>query len=313
LIGEHISKVAIIILNWNGLEDTIECLGSLKKITYPNYDIILVDNASIDGSAQRLADEFPKVMLIVNEENLGFAAGCNVGIKRAVQRNADYILLLNNDTLVKPDFLNRAVAFAEENPAVGLVGGKIYWHGEGKRLWDAGGEINWLKGVGERMGWGQVDEGQYDTPRLTTFVTACLMLIKKKVVLNVGLLPEEYFFGVEEWDYSVRVARAGYKLAYVPQLVIWHKIGGAHSSDLAPKWVYCHHRSRLLFMRQNAPKAWYPLWFGLMRAYAEYKKYVQFPRLVPDNADRLRRAIDQAFVDHRQKSRITRQDLEVFG
>lgn len=305
-------KVFIVLLNWNSFADSRECLLSLREITYPNYDIILVDNASIDGSAQRLADEFPEVMLIVNEENLGFAAGCNVGIKRAIQRNADYILLLNNDTLVKPDFLEPAVAFTEENVDVGLVGGKIYKYGEGKRLWDAGGEINWLRGFGKRMGWGQLDVGQFDTPRLTTFVTGCLMLIKKEVVLNVGLLPEEYFFGVEAWDYSVRVARAGYKLAYVPQFVIWHKVGGAHN-DHVPKWVYCYLRSRLLFMQRNASKAWYPIWFGLMRAYAEYKKYVQFPRIVPDNADRLRQAIDQAFVDHQQKSRITRQDLEMFG
>jgi GT2 family glycosyltransferase len=306
-----IPQVTIILLHWNAYTDTKACLESLLAITYPAYTLLLVDNASSDGSAAKLAAEFPTVKLVHNEANLGFAAGNNAGIRYALTENPDYILLLNNDTVVKSDFLEAAVQYGQRHPEVGLIGGKIFFHESPDRIWDAGGEIDWLRGHGKRKGGKEMDRGQYDSPRLTTFVTGCMMLIRRDVIETVGLLPEEYFFGVEEWDYSVQVARSGYQLAYVPDFVCWHKVGGSHA-HLEPKWVYNYLRSRLLFMRRQAPSAWYPAWLSMMKLYSWYKKKIQLPRLAPAQAAELERAVTLAFRDHHRKGRVTVDDLEQF-
>ncbi|MEM7129583.1 MAG: glycosyltransferase family 2 protein [Chloroflexota bacterium] len=309
---KHFPHVAIILLNWHSYIDTSECLNSLCKSTYQNRTIIVVDNGSRDDSADQLENEFSEISLLRTGENLGFAAGNNVGITHAIEQGADYFLLLNNDTLVSPGFLEPAIDYAENSPNVGLVGGKIYFAQPSTLIWDAGGRIDWLRGHGKREGTRLIDTGLYEDVRQTTFVTGCMMLIKRSVIDRVGLLPEEYFFGVEEWDYSVQVSRAGFKLAYIPEFKIWHKVGQAHN-DLSPKYVYSYMRGRMLFMRRNAPRYWYLVWLLSMRLQSYYKKHIQFPKLAPDVATDLANALDKAFLDHRLKSAITRDDLEQFA
>src|SRR4030042_2187559 len=136
-------KVSIIILNWNGLEDTIECLNSLKKITYPNYKVILVDNGSKGNDARVLREKFGDyIHLIENDRNYGYAKGVNIGIRYALANSAsEYILLLNNDTVVAPDFLNQLVKLAESDSSVGIVGPKTYYYGSSSRLESIGARL----------------------------------------------------------------------------------------------------------------------------------------------------------------------------
>ena len=178
-------KVSIIVLNWNTYELTRESLESLREITYPNYEIILVDNASSDGSVPRLKKDFPHVTLIQNRANLGFARGCNVGIRCALSREADYVLLLNSDSVVEKGFLEPAVEHAESDKKIGLVSGKIYLKDKPGYLWYAGGSFSLLRGMVVIRGWHQLDEGQFNKPEEVDVSTGALMLIKREILDKV--------------------------------------------------------------------------------------------------------------------------------
>ena len=171
--------VSIIILNWNGLEDTIECLESLRGITYPNYEIIVVDNGSEGNDVKILQARFGGyIHIIKNDNNYGFAKGNNIGMRYALQREAEYILLLNNDTTVAPDFLSELVNVAESDPKSGLLGPKVYFYYEPDVIWFAGGRISLLSRTSNR-GYKQVDKGQFDRVDLVDFISGSCMLIKR--------------------------------------------------------------------------------------------------------------------------------------
>jgi len=150
-------KVFIIILNWDNWTDTKDCLKSLENNGYPNYEVVVVDN----GSTEKFEISDPKIKVIYNKENLGFSGGNNVGIKYALDNNADYVLLLNNDTIVNHNFLNKLVEIAEKDNKIGMVGPKIYFP-DSKKIWFAGGQINWLYNKGTMRGFDEIDNGQYD-------------------------------------------------------------------------------------------------------------------------------------------------------
>lgn len=225
--------VYIVVLTWNGKTDTIECLNSLKKIDYPNYKILVVDNASEDGTSEIVRSEFPEIELIINKENLRFAGGNNVGIYYSLQRKSDYILLLNNDTIVDRSFLSQLIESAETNPKIGIVGPKIYFYSEPKRIWYAGGKIEWWKGWISHVGIREIDNGKYETVRETDFITGCCMLIKREVVESIGKLDERYYIYGEDVDYCIRAKAVGYNILFQPKAIIWHKLSvstGGHLS-----------------------------------------------------------------------------------
>ncbi len=157
-------KVIAIVLNWNGKEDTVNCLGSLSSIVYPNYEIIVVDNYSTDGSIECLEEMYPSIEIIRNSKNLGFAEGNNVGMRRALAGGADYVLLLNNDTIVDRYFLDRLVAAAEGDQTIGFAGPKVYYldHEDGGHVISfAGGALNMWIGRSRHRGLDELDSGQY--------------------------------------------------------------------------------------------------------------------------------------------------------
>ncbi len=241
--------VAIIVLNWNSYEDTLACLDSLAKIDYPNYQLVLIDNGSEDESVAEIQTAYPDLSLEVTGENLGFVGGNNLGMQMAEKLGADYMLLLNNDTEVDPQFLNLMVAAAEADEQVGVVGPTIYYYDEPKVMWSAGGEIDWPRGNTFMVGLNQTDEGQFgDEPRLVDFVTGCAFLIKTPVVQQVGMLDPRFFAYFEETEWCVRVQRAGYRILHVPQAKIWHKISIVQR-DATPYVVYYMTRNRLLFLK----------------------------------------------------------------
>lgn len=225
-------RVAIIVLTWNGKSDTLGCLRSLRDVTYPNFWTIVVDNASSDGTVDAVRKDFPDVQVLVNGSNLRFSGGNNVGIFSACQSGAEYVLLLNNDTLVEPGFLEHLVRAAQETGA-GFVGPKIYYASDRRRFWYAGGRIEWWKGWISHVGVREEDHGQFDVRTDTDYVTGCCVLASREVVERVGVLDESYYIYGEDADWSIRGTRAGYRVIYEPLAVIYHKVSvstGGHFS-----------------------------------------------------------------------------------
>ncbi len=260
-------EVSIIILNWNGLEDTIECLGSLKKITYPNYEVIVVDNGSKENDAQVLEEKFGDyVHLIRNDRNYGYTGGNNIGIRYALDNSSpDYLLILNNDTVVAPDFLGQMVAVAESDASIGIVGPKVYYYDFPNRIQSVGVMTSLRTGQSRVIGKKQIDTGQFDIQREVDYVSGCCLLIKKELIQKVGLFDERYFCYCEESDYCIRAERAGYKTVYVPLAKIWHKKPmqeklwqgspkGGHTAALS---YYYWARNKFKFMRKHATKRQY--------------------------------------------------------
>jgi GT2 family glycosyltransferase len=240
-------SVVIIILNWNGLADTLACLGSLSHLDYPAYEILVVDNGSQDGSASAIRDAFPQVQVIEAGENLGYVGGNNLGLEHACTRNAAYALLLNNDTEVSADFLSKMVALAEADFKIGVVGPTIYYAEPGDMIWSAGGKLDWRSGLTLLDGMDQIDRGQYgEVPRLVDFVTGCALLVKIPVVKDVGKLDSRFFAYFEENEWCLRVTQAGYKICHLPTAKIWHKISPDHREH-SPQVYYYMTRNRLLF------------------------------------------------------------------
>jgi GT2 family glycosyltransferase len=311
-------KVAIIVLNWNNYAATSRCLESLADITYPNYLIYLIDNNSHDGSKEMLYEKFndSEVRFIFNEKNLGFSAGCNEGISKALQDDCDYILLLNNDCIAyKKDFLVQGVKLAESNSHYGIIGGKILFWPDTKRIWSTGGYITILGG--ERyIGYGEIDEGQYDEIAERHFISGALMLIKREVLRQIGLLPEIYFFGKEDWEFSNLARSKGYLLLYDPKFSIYHEASSSHEwTD--PVYIYNGALSKILYWRRNSPRALFRIWFTMYRLYLEYffdLKYHlmgrRFLQGVPSNV--LRIAMLDAVMDAPQIDKISEETLICF-
>jgi len=244
-------KVGIILLNWNGEEDTVNCLSSLKYIDYPNYEIVLVDNGSQDGSPDRIKAKFPEITLIKNKENLGFAEGNNVGIRRLLQDKTDYFLLLNNDTVVDKNFLREMVSAFDRDPKIGMAGPKIYYMHDRDRIWYAGGDFRKISGRTYHIGQMQKDKGQFDEFKEVGFITGCALLVKREVVDKIGLLDKDYFNNYEDVDWSARAKAAGYKLMYVPTSVIWHKFAASMGGRFSPFYIYYRIRNNLLYVKKN--------------------------------------------------------------
>jgi GT2 family glycosyltransferase len=256
-------KVSIIILNWNGLKDTLECLESLKKITYSNYEVIVVDNGSAGNDADVIEGKYPRyVKLIRNDHNYGFAEGNNIAIKWAQQNsNPDFFLLLNNDTVVNNNFLKELIRVAQSDDAYGILGSKIRYFDHPDIIQNAGGKINLGIGVVRQIGFKQKDVGQYDQTKVTDCVSGCCFLIKKQVINKIGLLDDKYFCYYEETDYCLRARRAGYKVVVVPSSEIRHKkqlkkrgFDSYSEVNFNSQAYYYSARNKFIFMKNHATK-----------------------------------------------------------
>lgn len=246
-------KVAVVILNYNNPHDTIECVNSLMRNSYENFEVILIDNGSTDNSVEMLKTlKYRNLTFIRNEKNLGFAGGCNIGIRHALRSGADYVLLLNNDTVVREDFLDSLMEQALKHPDAGVIGPKIYFYDESNKIWFAGGYIDW-KYDGAHVGYGKPDAGEYNAEKPVEFVTGCAMLVKREVLERVGLLDSSLFLYQEDVDFCIRVRKAGYKCIYIPYPHVWHK-GGATTKErrrMSPLHRYWGTRNKLALFRKN--------------------------------------------------------------
>lgn len=253
-------KVGIVIINWNNYEDTSECLRSISGLTYSDLDVAVVDNGSTDDSLFKLETEFPEVNFIASGSNLGFARGNNLGIGECLSRGAEYILLLNDDVVCPPGFIEPLLECFKEDPNTGLVGPKIHYFDRPDTIWTAGGRILWRRGAFTGYGMNEIDRGQYDREREVDYVAGAVMMIPKAVLDKVGLMPECYFLGGEEVDFAVSIHRAGFKVLYTPRVSCLHKVGYSGNRDLP--FVYNRFRNALLFMDHHLPRNLLKLWLA---------------------------------------------------
>lgn len=228
-------SVYLIVLNWNGLDDTLMCLESVYKLGYPNFRVVVVDNGSNAGQAAAIADRFPEVKLIKNKENLGFTGGCNQGIDEALKAGADYVVLLNNDTIVTADFLSKTVDFYEKTPDAGMVSPVILYT-DRKRVWFAGAKVT--LGIIRHLYKGKtVNDAEIPKePFRTGYVPGTALLIKTALIKKIGKLDDRYFAYYEDLDWGWKANKLGYYPYVVPSAVIYHKKSGSTSEGGHKKW-----------------------------------------------------------------------------
>ncbi len=265
-------KVCIVTLNWNAWEATRDCLHSLENVDYPNFETVVVDNASSDRSVEELNLRFPWIPIIRNSANLGFAGGNNVGILDALRREAAYILLLNNDTTVSRSFLRVLVEAVESDPKAGIANPKIYYFHPRDRIWYAGGSFSLWRGFAKHFHQGRKDRSPSTVPQEVSFATGCALLIKSEVIRQVGLLDQRFFLVSEDTDWSIRVRQAGYRAIYVPEARIWHnesytvrKSSGKQLRD------YYNVRNSLVLMYKHARAYHYPSFLAFLSGLLLYR------------------------------------------
>jgi GT2 family glycosyltransferase/glycosyltransferase involved in cell wall biosynthesis len=247
--GEAPPLVCIVVVNWNAAEDTLSCLESLRRVDYPSFEVVVVDNGSTDDSATVIRRQHPEVTVLEAGRNLGFTGGSNLALRWALERGADYALLLNNDTDVSAGFLTLIVGAAESDPRIAIASPLILYHDRPDTIWSAGGRIDWRHGSAAMIGLNEPDAGQFGgAPRDVDFVTGCALLVKAEVMRRVGLLDERFFMYYEDTEWCVRAQRAGYCTVVVPQARIWHKISPV-AREASPRVHYLMTRNRLLFLR----------------------------------------------------------------
>ena len=241
--------VSIVSVNYDQPEVTCEMLASLEKVTYPNFETLIVDNASPTKSPNIIKEKYPEIQLIISKKNLGFAGGNNIALKQA---KGDYVLLLNNDTEVKPDFLESLVELMESDKKIGIVSSKILYFYEDNVIQYAGASpINPITSRGSHYGYKEIDNGQLDEVTETAYPHGACMMIRKSVLEELGLLYEGYFLYYEELDFAERVKRAGYKIYFQPNSSILHKESISTGKN-SPLKTYYMNRNRLLFVKRNS-------------------------------------------------------------
>lgn len=248
------SLVCIIILNWNGCHDTIECVESCRNLSYPNFRILIVDNGSTDGSEAILRERFSGVDIIQTGANLGFAGGNNVGIHHALANGADFVWLLNNDTTVDAEALLSLVQVAESDKNVGMVGSKIVYHENTRLLWYSGAVLDPERPYRlHHQGLNEDDRGQFDAACETGYITGCSLLARKEMIDGIGLLDDGLFLYFEDADWSARARAAGWKLVYCPGSLVFHRVSLSVGGAASPTLLYYTARNRLYFVKRNFP------------------------------------------------------------
>jgi GT2 family glycosyltransferase len=242
-------KIAIIVLNWNGKQDTLACLESLGKLTYSNFEVLVVDNGSTDGSQAAIRQYFPNHTWIQNTENLGFAEGCNVGLRAAIQGGADLFFLLNNDTVAAADILERFLETFQTRPDAGILGAKILLFDERDTLDHLGGMWNSRTGTFTFTGMNSLEE-QWQITQELDYVCGAGMMIKKSVIEAIGYFDPRFFLIWEESDYCFRARVAGFKVLTSPQAKVWHRVSASFIGG-KPHSAYYWWRNRLLWIEKN--------------------------------------------------------------
>ena len=244
--------VYVVVLNWNSRDDVVECIGSLMDVDYPRYRLLVVDNGSSDGSVESLKAKFPDLELVVNKTNLGACEGRNVGIRYALEKGADYVALLDNDTVVDPNLLTELVRVGETDAQAGLLIPKVYDYWDKDKIASAGSRsCSFPPGRIKIIGMGKEDSAVYNRQQEVDYATGCALLVKRDVFEQVGMFDPMFFYGWEEYDLSKRIREGGFKIIYVPGGHVWHKIASAQGYPLL-KWRHLG-RATVFFYKKHVP------------------------------------------------------------
>ncbi len=267
-------KVVTVILNTNRKRDTLTCLGSVLAATYKNHSVLVLDNQSDDGSVETIRAAYPEVEIIELRENRGYAGNNNVGIGAAVAAGANWVFVLNEDTVVAEDCVARLVEAGESDPRIGVVGPMVYHHDEPGIIQSAGGRIGpgWQS---LHLGQNEPDRNQFRTPHRVDWISGCGIMVRREVIEQVGMLDPRYFYYWEETEWCLRARRGGWLVVHVPQAKIWHK-GVQRDYRPSPSVTYYATRNRLLTMakHQASMAAW-------LRALAELARTLGSWTLLP--------------------------------
>ena len=250
---DAVPSVAVIVLNWNGTDDTLECLRSLMQLDYPRYEIVVVDNGSQPSPREQIKERFPSVTYLETGLNLGYAGGNNVGIRHALAEGHDYVFVLNNDTKVEPDVLRHGVAVAESDASIGVLGVKIIAWEDPTRLWVAYGEVTYRQGLVRLIGYFNLDDGAFDEQKDVEWVPGTAMLFRRRALETVGLFDEEFFAYHEDVDWCTAARKRGFRVVFAPGARIYHK---GHRSSGGKGYVtprqYLAGRNMVLYVRKHA-------------------------------------------------------------
>lgn len=283
MTGETEPLVSVITLNYNQAKVTCEFLESCRKLQYRNFEILVCDMASNeDPSALIQAGNYPNTRVLLSKKNLGFAGGNNWGMAHA---KGDYIFIVNNDTEVTPDLINKLLAPFAKDAAIGVVCPKIkYWDNPDIIQYAGFNKMNPITGRTSTLGDKEKDMGQHNVSGPTHGAHGCAMMVKREVIDRVGMFPAKFFLYYEEWDWSARILKAGYKIWYNADAVIYHKESMSVGKN-NPMKVYYHTRNRILYMRRNTrlPQlVLFVLFFSFFTAPKSIFKYIftrQFSQL----------------------------------
>lgn len=268
--------VCSVVVNYRDPEDTKRCLRSVCSLDYERHETVVVNNDDDFGGANDIAESFPECTVIVTGENLGFSSGFNTGIEFALEMGADVVSILNNDIVVDEAFLKAGMKTIHQEDNVGIVGGKIYKYDDGptNTIWTAGGKMSWLRARGVGYGFGEKDWGQCDEKMDVEFIPGAQMLVRRDVFERVGLLPEAYFLGGEEWEFCHKVREAGYTIRYEPSVVAWHKV--TYSSKDTYSMFYNDFRNRLLYTYRCYSMLGWLVWLIVLLVFAHTWLWVKY-------------------------------------
>lgn len=248
-------KLVVVVLNWNRYQDTIDCVCALQRQTLDEFATIIVDNGSRDGSPIILRERFPDIALICNETNLGYAGGNNVGIRAALEMGADYVLLLNNDTVPGEDFLEKLLTGALADKNIAAAGPKVLWAVDPPRLWGAYGRITYHHNIIKVEGFTSPEVDAFSEPADVDTVIGCGILLSRAAVEDVGFLDEMYFAYHEDVDWCYRARKKGYRVVYVPTAILHHKGSGSTGGGYTSPIMYLGGRNSVLFAKKHATLA----------------------------------------------------------
>jgi len=220
-------KVAIVSLNWNGLEHLKYFCNSAVKVNYKNYFIVIVDNASSDGSIDFIQNNYPDIKIVKNSSNLGYSKGFNTGIEYAITNGAEYLLITNNDLLLDSNILNAGIELFFKDNQIGYMGGKVYNLNTQKTFQYAGGRIYENLDSMPSRGAGEIDIGQYEEVEYFDYMDDVCSLVSKDLIMNVGPYDSDFFFDFEETEWNFRIRSQKYLIAYNPLMKVWHRKHGS--------------------------------------------------------------------------------------
>ncbi len=250
---DNVPSVAVIVLNWNGTEDTLECLSSLAALDYPRCEIVVVDNGSCPSPRQRITAAWPSVTYLETGLNLGYAGGNNVGIRYALGRGRDYVFVLNNDTIVERDVLSRVVAVAEADLRIGVLGIKVMSWEQPDQVWVAYGQVTYRQGLVRLIGYLSPDT--FNEQKDVDWVPGTAMLLSRRALETVGLFDEEFFAYHEDVDWCTAARKQGFRVVYAPVARVYHK-GHRSSGGMGHVTLrqYLAGRNMVLYVRKHATR-----------------------------------------------------------